>query len=151
MGNRIGTITVTLLVLTLAMVFSGAHALAAERLAVSSPVANIRSGPGTKHDIIWKVEQYHPVVIVKKSGKWYKFKDFENDEGWIHSSLLKKITAVITTKDKCNVRTGPGMKNPIAFTVERGIPFKVLRRKGEWLHIEHSDGDRGWIHKSLVW
>jgi SH3-like domain-containing protein len=31
------------------------------------------------------------------------------------------------------------------------VPFKVLDRKGEWLHVEHADGDRGWIHSSLVW
>ncbi|MGD8882880.1 MAG: SH3 domain-containing protein, partial [Desulfobacterales bacterium] len=36
-------------------------------------------------------------------------------------------------------------------TVEKGIPFKVLKRENNWIHIEHADGDKGWIHKSLVW
>ena len=36
-------------------------------------------------------------------------------------------------------------------SVQDGIPFKVISRKGQWVHIEHADGDRGWIHKSLVW
>jgi len=35
--------------------------------------------------------------------------------------------------------------------VEKGIPFKVLGHKDNWLHVEHADGDQGWIHASLVW
>ena len=125
--------------------------VSAERLTVSSPLANIRSGPGTKHDILWKVERYHPIETLNKSGKWYYFRDFEGDEGWIHSSLLKKIPSLITKMEACNIRSGPGTSFPILFTVGKGIPFKIIQRKGNWFHIEHADGDKGWIHKSLVW
>ena len=123
----------------------------AERLAVSAPVANIRSGPGTKHNVLWKVEKYFPLRIIEKSGDWYHFEDFEGDKGWVHKSLVRKISAVITNNDACNIRSGPGTSNKIIFTVEKGIPFKVLKRKGSWIQIEHADGDKGWIHKSLVW
>ena len=123
----------------------------AERLAVSAPVANIRSGPGTKHNVLWKVEKYFPLRIIEKSGEWYHFEDFEGDKGWVHKSLVRKISAVITKNDACNIRSGPGTKNKIIFTVEKGIPFKVLKRKDSWIQIEHADGDKGWIHKSLVW
>ena len=123
----------------------------AERLAVSAPVANIRSGPGTKHNVLWKVEKYFPLRIIEKSGEWYHFEDFEGDKGWVHKSLVRKISAVITKNDACNIRSGPGTSNKIIFTVEKGIPFKVLKRKGSWIQIEHADGDKGWIHKSLVW
>jgi len=27
----------------------------------------------------------------------------------------------------------------------------VLTRKGNWIQVRHADGDKGWIHKSLVW
>jgi len=123
----------------------------AERMAVSVPTANVRLGPGEKYDVIWKIEKYHPLEIVKKAGKWYRFRDFEGDEGWIFKKLLDKIDTVITFKKKCNVRSGPGTKFKIAFTVAKGIPFKVLQRKGDWIQINHADGDRGWIFKSLVW
>lgn len=123
----------------------------AERLAVMVPVANIRSGPGTAYDILWNVEKYYPLFIEKKSGPWYHFHDFEGDKGWIHKSLVKKLQTVITIKAKCNVRSGPGTRFTILFSVESGIPFKVLKRKGNWFHVEHADGDRGWMHKSLTW
>ncbi|RLC28224.1 MAG: hypothetical protein DRH32_09400 [Deltaproteobacteria bacterium] len=123
----------------------------AGRMAVDVPIANIRSGPGTKYDIIWKVEKYHPFMVIKKSGSWYRIKDFEQDEGWIHKSLVSDIRTVITRKNKCNVRSGPATSYDILFTVEKGVPFKVLERRNNWIHVQHADGDRGWIHKSLIW
>ncbi len=123
----------------------------AERMAVSSDTGNIRSGPGTKNSVMWQVEKYHPLEIIKKKGNWYQFSDFEGDRGWIHNSLVKNIPAVITKQKENNIRSGPGTNHDIVFTVEKGVPFKVIQRKGNWVHGEHADGDSGWIHKSLVW
>ena len=143
-------VTVQSIIILLLILGFSATALA-ERLAVSAPVANIRSGPGTRHAVMWKVEKYFPLLIIDKSGEWYQFKDFEDDSGWVHKSLVAKIPTVITKNDTCNIRSGPGTSHPILFTVEKGIPFKVLKREGSWIRIEHSDGDQGWIHKALVW
>ncbi|MDL1982853.1 MAG: SH3 domain-containing protein [Deltaproteobacteria bacterium] len=123
----------------------------AERLTATSSIVNIRSGPGTKYDILWQIGKYHPILVLKKSGSWYRFRDFEGDKGWIHKSLVRKIPSVITNKENCNVRSGPGTKYKILFATEKGVPFKTLKRKGNWIHVQHADGDKGWIHKSLVW
>ena len=138
-------------IITFLLIMLLAATASAERLAVSAPVANIRSGPGTSHNVLWKVEKYFPLRVIEKSGDWYHFEDFEGDKGWVHQSLVSKISAVVTKNDACNIRSGPGTSNKIIFTVEKGIPFKVLERKGSWIHIEHADGDKGWIHKSLIW
>jgi SH3-like domain-containing protein len=134
----------------MAMLLWGAVAMA-ERLAVSIPRANIRSGPGTTYNILWNAEKYYPVFVFEKKGSWYHFRDFEGDEGWIHKSIVQNIPSIITTKPRCNVRSGPGTQHEIVFTVEDGVPFKVLTRQGNWIHVEHRDGDKGWIHKSLTW
>jgi SH3-like domain-containing protein len=124
---------------------------AEERLSVISSIANMRSGPGTEDTVLWQVEQYHPVIVVEKKGNWYKVKDYENDTAWLHNSLLGKVDSVITVKDKSNVRSKPDAKSSIMFTVDKGVPFKVLERKGPWIKIQHADGDVGWIHNTLVW
>ena len=124
---------------------------AAERLSIKVPKANIRSGPGTKYEIIWQVGKYYPVQIIKKSGHWYQFTDYEGDAGWIIDRLLTKTPTVITIKDKCNVRAGPSTSQPVVFICDKGVAFKVLKRKGKWIKVEHPDGDRGWIYRSLVW
>ena len=140
----ISLLTIVVILLT------GGFAMA-ERLSVSSRIANIRSGPGTGYEILWKVESYYPMMVLKKSGSWINFRDFEGDEGWIHTSLVRKKPTVITIKNKCNVRTGPGTNHKVIFTVEKGIPFLIIGRQKSWIQIKHADGDRGWIHKSLVW
>ncbi len=133
------------------LVLISANFAYAERLAISANVANVRSGPGTQYDIIWKVEKYHPLFIVKKSNEWYQFEDFEGDKGWVHKSLVGKIKTIITKSNISNIRSGPGTQFNVLFTVEKGIPFKVLESQGQWINIQHADGDQGWIHVSLVW
>jgi SH3-like domain-containing protein len=123
----------------------------AERLAITGSTANIRSGPGNTNDVIWQVQRHYPFEVIKKEGQWIQFRDFENDVGWVHDSLTGNIQTVITSKPLCNIRQGPGTQYDIVFTVAGGVPFRVLEIKGDWLHIEHADGDRGWIHTSLVW
>ena len=66
----------------------------ATRLAVGVNKANIRSGPGKNHEILWSVGKYYPLDTLKKSGNWYKIRDFEGDEGWIFHSLVKKIPTI---------------------------------------------------------
>ena len=123
----------------------------AQRLAVSASIANVRSGPGSQYDVMWQVEKYYPFEVLKKEKKWLHFKDFEGDRGWLHESLAGKIDTVVTTSATGNIRSGPGTENEIRYTVERGTPFKVTGKKGNWLKIEHAKGYRGWIYKSLVW
>jgi SH3-like domain-containing protein len=122
-----------------------------EYLSVKSKVANVRSGPSETSDVLWKVEQDHPLQVIEKKGDWYHFKDFEGDEGWISGSLVGKDETVITKKDNCNIRSGPGTKYGLVFTAEKGIPLKVLKKQGDWLEVIHADGDKGWVYRPLVW
>jgi SH3-like domain-containing protein len=128
-----------------------AVSLAQERLTVISKIANVRSGPGTGYDILWQVEKYNPFIVLEKKEGWVHFKDFEGDKAWIHNSLVGNVPSVISLKDDCNVRAEPTTDSAIVFTVEKGVPFKLLQTRGDWLNIEHADGDRGWIFKTLVW
>lgn len=139
------------IVLVVLLILAGANLVHAERLSVNANIANIRSGPNTSDAVIWQVEKYHPLEVILKQGRWYLFKDFEGDRGWIHNSLLADVNTVVVKNDTCNVRSGPGTDNAIRFTVDKGVPFKVLKEKGNWLHVVHADGDQGWIHRSLVW
>ena len=124
---------------------------AAERVAVKGEVANVRAKPSTQSDTLWQVEKYHPLLVIKKKGAWYRFKDFEGDEGWIHKSLVNKEKTVIVRVRRANIRSGPGTEHNLVFDANKGTPFKVLQKKGRWLKIQHADGDVGWIFSSLTW
>ena len=140
------------LLLVLALLTISSSALAARRVSVKGNGVNVRTGPGTQYEIVWKgVDKYYPLEVVDQADSWYYVRDFEKDTGWIHKKLVDKTETVITTKERCNVRKGPGAKKELAFVVDSGVPFKVLGRKGNWIRVQHADGDKGWIHKSLVW
>ena len=123
----------------------------AKRLSVAVHRANVRSGPGTDHQILWSVGKYYPVDTIKRSGNWYKIRDFEGDIGWIHRSLLNETSAVIVKRTIVNVRKGPGTNFRVVFQAEKGVSFRLLKRKRNWLNVRHEDGDVGWIHRNLVW
>jgi SH3-like domain-containing protein len=139
-----------LIIAIIALTVSGV-ASAAERYAVTGTLANIRSGPGPNHEILYEAEKYYPVKMINKRGNWYQIEDYEGDTGWIHETLVTKMSSVITIKSKCNVRSGPSIKGQVLFISEKGVPFKVIKREGRWIHVQHSDGYEGWIHDSLVW
>ncbi|MFP4532759.1 MAG: SH3 domain-containing protein [Desulfobacterales bacterium] len=135
------------------VLFLAMPAAAGERLAIGVSVANIRSGPGQDYDILWKTEKYTPIEVLDRdqSGDWIYFQDYEGTKAWIHKNLVRDIDAVITKKGTCNIRSRPGKDHDLRFQAEKGVPFKVMRRKGDWIQIKHADGDTGWIYKDLVW
>lgn len=137
--------------LLVVFVVPSATALAGERVAVAKKIANVRALPSTKSDTLWQVEKFHPLQIIEKKGKWYRFKDFEGDSGWIHSSLVDKTSSVIIRVRRANIRIGPGTQYDLAFDADKGTPFKVLETKGRWKKVQHADGDIGWIFSTLVW
>lgn len=120
-------------------------------LAMSVSIGNVRLGPGKKYDMIWQAEKYYPFKVLEKKGVWYRVRDFEGDEGWVNKKIVADIPTVITIKDKCNVRDGPGTRFDKLGVVDKGIPFKVLKREGPWINVKHEDGDVGWIYETLVW
>ena len=124
----------------------------AERMALAVDKANVRSGPGTKkYEVLWEIERYHPIQVIHTQNEWLFFKDFEGDEGWIHKRLVDKTPTVITRKDMVNIRSGPGTDTTIRFRAEKGVPLKVMERQGDWIRIQSAYGDKGWIHRKLVW
>ena len=124
---------------------------AAERISVKADIANIRSGPSTTDAVIWQVEKFHPLKVIQKQGSWYLFEDYEGDRGWIHEGMVTTVRTVVVKGDKTNIRSGPGTDTEIRFTVDKGVPFKIVEEKGDWIQVVHADGDQGWIHRSLVW
>jgi SH3-like domain-containing protein len=146
-SNGLG-ILITALALTVIL----APPLWAGRMALAVDKANVRSGPGTDaYKVLWEIEKYHPIDVVQTQGDWIFFKDFEGDEGWIHKQLVDKTPTVITRKDMVNIRSGPGTDTDIRFKAEKGVPLRVMERKGEWIRIQSAYGDKGWIHRNLVW
>ena len=58
---------------------------------------------------------------------------------------------VSLASDKVNLRTGPGVRYPIAWVfVRRGLPVLITREYENWRKVRDSDGAEGWVHRSLL-
>ena len=123
-----------------------------ERCSVNREIVNIRLGPSLGQKILWKLERFCPLLIIEKKGRWYKIEDFEGDIGWIHNSCVNKTKTVITKEDNCIARKKPIVTSEIIFeTTDKGVPFKVLDKKGEWIKLFHSSKSQAWMHKKCLW
>ena len=62
---------------------------------------------------------------------------------------LPRFVSIIS--DKVNLRTGPGMRYPVAWVfVRRNLPVMVTEEFEHWRKIRDRDGAEGWVHKSLL-
>lgn len=53
--------------------------------------------------------------------------------------------------DKAFVRTGPGLRYPIAWVFERaGLPVEIIQEFDTWRKIRGPEGEEGWVHQTLV-
>ncbi|WP_153305952.1 SH3 domain-containing protein [Desulfogranum mediterraneum] len=147
--------TLILLVLFLSLLFTVDSALAA-MVAIKGDDINMRSGPGTKYKVLWKLDSGFPLKILKKKGSWYRVQDFEGTIGWVHRNVTTRKGHMIVDVNKksqkrVNVRSGPGTNNRIVAKAYYGVVFRTLKQKSGWVQVEHEKGVRGWIKRSLVW
>lgn len=96
--------------------------------------------------------QGYPLKVTKQEGEWYQVTDFENDTGWVHTSIVKKADTVIVNAQKSiNMRSGPSTNDAIIADVERGVVLTRISQEGKWTKVRHSSGTTGWIYSSLLW
>lgn len=59
-------------------------------------------------------------------------------------------TMVSVTVEDSSMRSGPGDKYPVVWTLGVGFPLSAVEEQGEWYKVEDFDGDTGWIRKKVV-
>jgi SH3-like domain-containing protein len=52
--------------------------------------------------------------------------------------------------NKANVRSGPGKKYEVLWSVGKYFPVDIVKTSGDWRQIRDYEGDVGWIHHSLL-
>jgi len=128
----------------------------AEMVSISNLKVNMRSGPGTKYDVLWELGRGYPLQVVDRKGNWIKVTDFENDTGWVYRKLTARSPHLIVKvfkdkKQKINIRTGPGTNYKIVGQAYYGVVFKTLERGQGWVKVQHENGLKGWVQRSLLW
>ena len=125
-----------------------------EALCIQNERANLRKGPGTKHERLWEVFKYMPFKQLSIKGAWKRIQDLDGDIYWVYSPLTtQKYKCAVIKNNKTNLRTGPGTNFPKVpwSPVPKFFSMKVLKIEKNWVQIEDIDGDKAWIYRPLVW
>ena len=144
--KRTTTILATLIILSFATVAS------AKMVAVNADMINLRSGPGTKYQIVWELGRGYPLKVIGSKGQWYRVVDFENDKGWLYKKLVNRSSHFVVKSKIVNIRSGAGTKFKIIRQAKRGVVFKTLERRTGWVKVRHEEENiEGWIKRDLLW
>jgi SH3-like domain-containing protein len=126
-------------------------AMAQSMVSVRGNTLNMRSGPGTQHEVQWELKKGYPLQIVKRQRSWLQVKDFEGDTGWVSRSLTSGIPHHIVKRPTANVRSGPGTQYRIVGKASYGEVLRTRDKQGRWVKVERTGAPNGWIAKSLLW
>lgn len=137
------------------LVFNTGSALA-KMVSINGNDINMRSGPGKKYKVIWKLGDGFPLKVLKYSGNWMRVQDFEGTIGWVHKGVVNRTPHMIVkvhkkTKKRINVRSGPGTNKRIVAKAYYGVVFRTLAQKSGWVKVRHGRKVTGWVKRSLVW
>ncbi len=146
-----GTRTLPAFLLALLMLLLIPAVQAQEMVSVDRAELNMRSGPGTGHEVIWVLSQGYPLRVVGRQGNWLKVRDFENDEGWVYRSLTGRKPHMVVKSTVANIRSGPSTRNRIVGKAEYGEVLRTLERRSSWTKVRSENGLVGWVSRKLLW
>ena len=128
------------------------QANAVNYVSVNTDNVNVRTGPGTSYQVTMELFKGYPLKVISTQADWLKVTDFENDNGWIHQSLVVSgNTVIVSGSNSVNMRTEPSTKSAVIANVDRGVVLTKLESKGKWLKVKHASGVIGWMYKPLLW
>jgi SH3-like domain-containing protein len=129
-----------------------APAISAEYVSVVKDGVNVRTSPSKDAPVLMELFQGYPLMVQGKEGDWLKVSDYENDTGYIHSSLVVKgNTVIVNAKKSANMRSEPNATAPVVADVERGVVLTKISVQDKWVKVKHSGGSVGWISQPLIW
>lgn len=112
---------------------------------------NGRSGPGEDHPIVW---EYHrrglPVLVIEEDLDWFKVRDPDGDEVWIHRARLENRRMGLITGEAAAIRRQPEPDAPVVAIAEPGVLLEIKDCRDGWLRV---DGPRaaGWLLQDALW
>jgi len=138
----------------------GSSPLAAQTLYVKQTedgYLNLRSGPGTRYEVLDRLAPGDRVVVQETVGRWYRVVSPGGDKGWVAGDFLERVGDGRTTlfvkqtgDGYLNLRSGPATSHDILRRMYPGDRLEPLERSGDWIRVRHVSGAVGWAHGSYI-
>ncbi len=114
------------------------------RIQSSDGYANFRTGAGTNHSIIARLDNNVMVSILGSEGNWYKVQLTDAGRtGYVYKTLVQTVNTVATktTTGNVNLRSGPGTQYDRKTVVAKNTRVSVLEYSGNFARVNAG----GWI------
>jgi SH3-like domain-containing protein len=112
---------------------------------------NLRYGPGREYPVSWVLARRGlPVEIIAEFDAWRKVRLHDDDEGWIHSSLLSSQRTIVIKDEPAGLRRTPADDARVALRAEPGVIGELLECQEAWCRVEIA-GRRGWLRPQAFW
>ena len=119
-------------------------------LSLKKNKVNVRYGPSFDSPIKFVYKKINlPIKQIDKKENWKRIIDLKNNRGWIHTSQLKPISAIITLEDKILFNKSSNFSKPLA-KIQKGRLLLIQKCRLEWCKIK-SGRFKGWIKIDNIW
>jgi len=121
-------------------------------VSIKSDESNLRIGANIDYPIrLTYILENFPLEIVDEYQLWRKVKDIDNNQGWIHKSLLKgnRYGIIKTSHDQSASIYNKPMGVVIGKIGNRNI-IKINKCFSSWCHIRINNY-KGWVNKINLW
>jgi SH3-like domain-containing protein len=119
---------------------------------LKSEDANVRTGPGPRYPVDWKfVRRDLPVEIVAEFETWLKIRDWQNTEGWVHSSMLSQRRYILVVGEAMReLHRSPEDGATVVARSEPGVIGQLMQCEGAWCRVQMRKVS-GWIKRDSIW
>jgi SH3-like domain-containing protein len=136
---------------TTASAAGGAEAPLPRFAVLHADKVNLRAGPGDRYPIEWVyLRKDWPVEIVAHFDHWWRVRDWDGTEGWVHEKMISQRRQVIVTGGVHALRQSPDLSGALVARAEPGVMARLDECRGEWCRIVAGDVT-GWVQRSDIW
>ncbi|MCJ7600856.1 MAG: SH3 domain-containing protein [Desulfobulbaceae bacterium] len=140
------------IVLTILLLLCWIAVSQAKMVSIAGDMVNMRSGPGNNYEVVWELGQGYPLSVIDQQGDWLKVIDYEGDIGWVQQDQVAEKAYLVVKKRIVNIRSGPDENYRVIRQAHKGVVFRTLEKKDDWVKIRHEEEDvTGWVLRSLMW
>ncbi|WP_174613908.1 N-acetylmuramoyl-L-alanine amidase [Virgibacillus ihumii] len=127
---------------------------------VNTDNLNVRSSPGTQHEVVTQVHSGDVYPMIQQQDKWVQIR-LQDQKGWLASQYVtiqsysdgkqsKQTGKTITiSKEKVHLRGGPASTFDIVGFAEQGAEFQIISETEKWYEISN-DNLTGFILKDIL-
>lgn len=113
--------------------------------------ANVRAGPGLRYPILWVFRRRGmPVEIIAEYEIWRRIRDWEGEEGWVHSSLISSRRTLLVRGGEQALHQKPSAKAPKTARLAPGMVAQAHECDKDWCRASVA-GLEGWVRRTGLW